>query len=115
MSEHDYWHGNAESFWAYRAAYELKNEESMDIENFKAWLYGLYNFNALSVSNYNINRKESDPVENYFERPIEWREERQRQKEEEDRKERQQALELNMQILLSKHQQKLRKEKKGKS
>lgn len=74
MSYRQYWHGNAEIYWAYQVAYEKQLEQNYEFENYKAWLNGLYNFDAMNKSVSNGNRsKESDPVQYFMDRPIDFK------------------------------------------
>jgi len=114
MSYDDYWHSTPELFWAYRSAYEIKIDEDVDFNNFKAWLNGLYVFKAFHTVEYNMNRQESAEPTDYFDKPIDWKGEYARQQAEKDKVKKQEALEINMKILLSKWSQKINKDKKGK-
>lgn len=75
MSYNQFWKGKPELYWAYQVAYSNKLESDYEFENYKAWLNGLYFFDALSKANYNINRQNiNDPVEMYMQKPIDFKE-----------------------------------------
>lgn len=46
----DFWENDPELFWAYRFSYvnKLKREEEMN--NYNAWLQGMYNFEGVSIA-----------------------------------------------------------------
>lgn len=74
MTYEQYWYGNAELYWAYQVAYEKQLEQNYEFENYKAWLNGLYNFDAMNKSVSNGNRsKESDPIQYFMDRPIDFK------------------------------------------
>ena len=68
MTAEQYWSGDPWLVVAYREAHRLKTEQ----ENFNAWLYGFYNYNAFSVVQYNVNRdpKKGQKAKDYFKEPI---------------------------------------------
>jgi hypothetical protein len=83
MTYNQFWHREAELYWAYQVAYEKKLEEQYEFENYKAWLNGLYNFDAISKSNYNTHaRGQGDSPEQYMFKPIDWKQLEKQDKEE---------------------------------
>lgn len=71
MTYEQFWYGDAELYWAYQTVFINKEIEKQEKENNFAWLQGVYIFNALSAALSNSNRtKESDPVQYYLDKPI---------------------------------------------
>ncbi len=53
MSNKEFWEDDPELLWAYRKSYMEKMKLQQEIDNFNAWLHGLYIYNAVSISLYN--------------------------------------------------------------
>jgi hypothetical protein len=70
MSYEQFWYGDAESYWAYRTAFLKARELDMQEANHKAWLYGMYNYKAFSVVEYNVNKEKGREPDSYFEEPM---------------------------------------------
>lgn len=50
MSIKEFWEDDPELFWAYRFSYITKMERESEINNYNAWLQGVYFYDALSIS-----------------------------------------------------------------
>lgn len=72
MSYDEFWKGDPSLFWAYRTSFIEKEKRQNELDNFKAWLSGLYNYKAFGVVEYNLNRKEGAPTEDYFDKPLDF-------------------------------------------
>lgn len=73
MSTREFWNEEPELLWAYRKSYIDQLNVSKDIENYKAWLNGLYVFDAVSKCIYNsFGRKETQQALNYIEKPYDF-------------------------------------------
>jgi len=71
MSTREFWNEEPELLWTYRKVYMEKIKLQSEMDNFRAWLNGLYVFNALNTSLYNsFGRKETQPVINYIDKPF---------------------------------------------
>lgn len=68
MSYDEFWHSEAETFWAYRASFFMKRKYEYEYDNTIAWLNGLYNARAVAVG-FGSKFKDGSQV-TYFERPI---------------------------------------------
>ena len=114
MNYEQFWlDSNPQTYWGYQVAYEKKLEEQYEFENYKAWLNGLYNFDAISKSNYNINRaNKNDPVEYYLDKPIDFKAIAKQDKED-MKKKKQVALEDSMKALIKSRKSMLDKKKVG--
>lgn len=110
MSYNDFWHNDAELYWAYQVAYVNKLKELNEFENNVSWLRGLYMYQAFSTVEYNINKRPSDPPQNYLEKPIDFEEARRSQ----EKDVRQNMLEAKMRALLESKKIVLDKRKKEK-
>ena len=66
MTAEQYWEGSSKLAEAYRKAYKLKREE----ENEKAWMQGMYFYDAIAVCLSNAFSKRGAKKQNYIERPI---------------------------------------------
>lgn len=70
MPLQEFWNDDPDLLWVYRNLYMQKMEQDLEIEkqmtNYKAWLQGLYNYNAIA-SAFSKNAK-------YFDKPIEFNE-----------------------------------------
>lgn len=66
MSYSDFWDGPPKMAEAYRKAYRLRRE----MENERAWIQGMYFYDAVAVSLSNAFRGKGDKRQNYLERPI---------------------------------------------
>ena len=60
----EFWNDDPDLLWVYRNSYTHKIEQERDMINYKAWLEGFYNYNAIA-SAFSKNAK-------YFEKPIEF-------------------------------------------
>lgn len=64
----EFWNNDPDLLWVYRNSYMQKMEQDLEIEkqmiNYKAWLQGFYNYNAIA-SAFSKNAK-------YFDKPIEF-------------------------------------------
>ncbi len=73
MSNKDFWEEDPELLWAYRKSYLDKFKLQKEVNNFVAWLNGVYVFNAIQVGIYNsFGRKDNQPALNYYEQPIDF-------------------------------------------
>lgn len=50
MSIKDFWEGDPELFWAYRFSYINKIKRESEIQNYNAWLQGMYFFEGVSIA-----------------------------------------------------------------
>lgn len=66
MPLQEFWNDDPDLLWAYRNSYIQKMEQERDMINYKAWLQGYYNYNAIA-SAFSKNAK-------YFDKPIEFNE-----------------------------------------
>lgn len=64
MPLQEFWNDDPDLLWVYRNLYMQKMEQERDIINYKAWLQGFYNYNAIA-SAFSKNAK-------YFDKPIEF-------------------------------------------
>lgn len=68
MPLQEFWNDDPDLLWTYRKLYMQKIEDDIKLEkemiNYKAWLFGFYNYNAIA-SAFSKNAK-------YFEKPIEF-------------------------------------------
>lgn len=64
MPLQEFWNDDPDLLWAYRNSYMQKMEQERDMINYKAWLEGFYNYNAIA-SAFSKNAK-------YFDKPIEF-------------------------------------------
>lgn len=83
MSYEQFWDGTPHLAVVYRKAYKIRRE----IDNEKAWLQGLYVYDAFAVCMANVFAKRGSRKPNYMERPIDIfpiseREKKRREKEE---------------------------------
>lgn len=72
MSTREFWNEEPELLWAYRKSYMDKFKIEKETENYRAWLNGLYVYNAVSISLYNNFRKEGTEARNYVEQPYDF-------------------------------------------
>ena len=73
MSIKEFWEEDPELLWAYRKSYMDKFEIDKNINNYNAWLSGLYIYNAISVSLYNgFGREKGAPAQQYMGEPIDF-------------------------------------------
>ena len=70
MSNKEFWEEEPSLFWAYRKSYMDKIKFENEMMNMKCWLNGVYVYEAISTVAYNILKKESQPVKNYMDCPI---------------------------------------------
>lgn len=71
MSANEFWNEDPDLLWSYKLSYSDRIEIENERQNQLAWLNGLYVYNALNVCIYNsFGRKETSPVENYLDKPI---------------------------------------------
>lgn len=74
MSNKEFWEDDPNLLWAYRKSYMDKKEIQKEIDNYNAWLNGLYTFEAISKGLYNaLQRKPTQPVLNYIEKPYDFK------------------------------------------
>ena len=50
MSIKDFWESDPELFWAYRFSYINKLKRQEELNNYNAWLQGLYHFEGISIA-----------------------------------------------------------------
>lgn len=50
MSIKDFWENDPELFWAYRFSYINKLKRQVEVENYNAWLQGLYFYEGVSIA-----------------------------------------------------------------
>ena len=50
MSIKDFWENDPELFWAYRFSYINKIKRESEIQNYNAWLQGLYFYEGVTIS-----------------------------------------------------------------
>lgn len=73
MSNKEFWDEDPELLWAYRKMYMDKVKIQEEVNNYNAWLNGLYVFDALSKSLYNsFGRKETQSAIPYIEKPYDF-------------------------------------------
>lgn len=73
MSNKEFWEEEPELLWAYRKSYMEKMKIQSEVNNYNAWLNGLYVFDAISKSIYNsFGRKETQQPLNYIEKPFDF-------------------------------------------
>lgn len=73
MSSKEFWKEDPELLWAYRKSYMDKTKFQSEVNNYNAWLNGLYVFDAISKSLYNsFGRKETQPSLYYIEKPFDF-------------------------------------------
>ena len=73
MSTREFWNEEPELLWAYRKSYMDNLKAQNEIENYKAWLNGLYFYDAISTALYNnFARKETQPIAKYTEQPYDF-------------------------------------------
>lgn len=113
MLTKQFWKQSPELYWAYQVSYEMKIERESEERNINAWLHGLYNYKAYKVVEYNLNKQQGDPVEEYFNKPIDFNEINSDIKIEQDRIDRQNALETSVKIMLGKSKNIIDKKKVG--
>jgi hypothetical protein len=68
MTPDQFWHDEAELFWAYRTSFLLKRQNELDNTNYSSWLNGLYMISAIATA-LGSTRKDGSKV-SYFEKPI---------------------------------------------
>ena len=74
MSYDEFWNKDPQLYFSYRFSFLKKQKLKREEENYNAWLYGLYNFKALSVSLYNSFREKKDEPMLYFNKPLDFEE-----------------------------------------
>ena len=72
MSYEDFWHGDAEMFWAYQTAFQNKIALDFEVANYVAWLQGLYVHRAVASVIHNAFAGEKETPLEYFEKPIDF-------------------------------------------
>ena len=88
MSSKEFWEEDPELLWAYRKSYMDKMKIQSELNNYNAWLNGLYVFDAVSKSIYNsFGRKETQTPLHYMEKPYDF-DAKPKSKEEIEREER---------------------------
>lgn len=110
MSNYDFWYNEPSLYWAYQVAYQDKAKRDLEIMNYNAWLCGLYNYNAFSVVEANVNRRETDELQSYVNKPFDFSD---KDNNVDDKKEKKNMLEIRMKALLSKSKSILGKKKEG--
>lgn len=50
MSIEEFWEKDPELFWAYRFSYINKIKRQEELNNYNAWLQGLYNYEGVSIA-----------------------------------------------------------------
>ena len=50
MSVKDFWENDPELFWAYRFSYITKLKRETEINNYNAWLQGMYFYEGVSIA-----------------------------------------------------------------
>jgi len=78
MSYDQFWRGDPELVISYRKADELRQKRS----NEEAWLNGLYVYDALAATVYNMNRKKNQNPKSYMNQPIDFSAKASRESEE---------------------------------
>lgn len=68
MSYDQFWRGDPELVIYYRKADELRQKRA----NQEAWLNGLYVYDALATTVYNMNRKKNQKQKSYMAQPIDF-------------------------------------------
>lgn len=69
MPTQEFWYEEPDLLWTYRKIYMDKLKIQNELDNQQAWRIGLYVYEAISTALYNSFRKEGQPVQNYCERP----------------------------------------------
>lgn len=99
MSNREFWEEDPELLWAYRKSYMDKMKVQSELNNYNAWLNGVYVFDAISKSLYNsFGRKEGQPIEYYKNSPIDFSKTKEDLEKEERLKVEEQIKERNRQI-----------------
>lgn len=81
MSYEQYWFQEPELYWAYQVAYKNNLKLTQEMENEISWLRGLYVWKAFNTVQYNMNKRETDPLDYYFDKPIDFEAEQLKQTE----------------------------------
>lgn len=69
----EFWNEDPDLLWAYRKSYMDKMKIQSEIDNYNAWLSGVYIYDAISKTIYNnFGRKETQPILNYVEKPFDF-------------------------------------------
>jgi hypothetical protein len=72
MSTNEFWRENPNSFWAYRFSFINKQKRDAEKDNERAWLQGLYFYNAISISLSNMWCKDESKKQTYIKEPIDF-------------------------------------------
>lgn len=85
----EFWEDEPDLIWAYRKSYMDKFKLQREVENFNAWLQGLYIYDAVNKSIYN-NFNNKNKVKSYMNQPIDFSKtaedlEKEKQREMEDK------------------------------
>lgn len=73
MSIKEFWNDEPDLLWTYRKSYMDEKKIQNELSNYKAWLNGLYVFDAISKSLYNcFGRKNGQEAKNYIETPYDF-------------------------------------------
>ena len=72
MQTSEFWEEEPELLWAYRKSYIDKMKLEREMMNHKAWINGLYVFDAVSVSLYNAFAKTGTEPKNYVKEPFDF-------------------------------------------
>jgi len=114
MSYDEFWKCDPSLFWAYRTSFIESEKRQNELDNYKSWLSGLYNYKAFSVVEYNLNRKEGATVEDYFDKPLDFTGMHNEYEEEQRKIKKKKALQQQLEAMLIKSKVIIEKDK-GKS
>lgn len=76
MSIDDYWENSDPTlFWAYRTSFNFREKRKQEVDNFNAWLSGLYINEAVSVVIHNTfcRKNENESLESYISEPYDFK------------------------------------------
>ena len=111
MKPDDYWHGEAELFWAYRTSFLKKQEVEFERENALLWLGGIYQRQALY--DWWTHSHDTKGKVDYFEKPINHSKEKEKELELKEEEKKLQN-ERNIRFMVSKSHNALIKSQKKK-
>ncbi len=63
MPLQEFWNDDPDLLWAYRNSYMQKMEQERDMINYKAWLQGFYNYQAIGSAFSKNGKYPSKPIE----------------------------------------------------
>ena len=72
MPVKEFWDDVPELLWTYRKSYMDELRLQRELDNYNAWLNGLYVYDAISKCMYNSFRKETQPAKNYLLEPYDF-------------------------------------------